>query len=84
VRGFHGGGKSFALYVLVLHFRLRRDQKYRVTYIPDCGEWKKARWEYLRRPLAATFQHDVIQGGKAHLRPVQGGRRRSFQVVLAL
>ena len=66
VTGHQGCGKSFALYAAVCFFRRGR-AKYRVTYIPDCGEWLIKPWDYLYGALAATFYDDEVEtreGGK--------------------
>lgn len=56
-----GVGKSHILYQLVADLRMDR-QKYRVTYINDCSEWRYDAYDYFLLELVMTFYDDEIDG----------------------
>ncbi|KAJ3308246.1 hypothetical protein HDV04_001515, partial [Boothiomyces sp. JEL0838] len=61
LRGPVGVGKSYLLYILAAEYRLCRET-YRVTYINDCGSWRRKNYKYILKELVTTFYNDDIDG----------------------
>ena len=59
VYGPIGIGKSFTLYTLAAELRL--NDKFRVTYINNCADWRNNEYEYILKELVMTFYEDKIQ-----------------------